>query len=106
MTKEKEQYKMLTVLGDSYKTTYTKKYENRKKWVKPNDKLITAFIPGTVSELFVKEGQEIKKEDKLLVLVAMKMNNTIVSPKNGKIKKVNVKAGDKVPKDFALIEID
>jgi biotin carboxyl carrier protein len=102
---EVPKYKSLVIQGDSYKTQLTYKYENRKKWVKPNEKLIYSFIPGTVTEIFVKPGQTLKKGDKLLMFEAMKMLNSIEMPVNGKIKKLNVNIGDRVPKGSLMIEL-
>jgi biotin carboxyl carrier protein len=99
-------YQSLVIHGDSYKTLLTKKYENRKNWVKPNEKLIYSFIPGTVTEIFVKPGQVLKKGDKLLMFEAMKMLNSIEMPVNGKIKKLNVGIGDRVPKGTLMIELN
>ncbi|MDD5569059.1 MAG: acetyl-CoA carboxylase biotin carboxyl carrier protein subunit [Candidatus Pacebacteria bacterium] len=63
-------------------------------------KTIKASLAGTVSDVFVKEGDNIEKGQKLLTLSAMKMENEIVSEQAGKIKKVSavknktVKEGD------------
>jgi biotin carboxyl carrier protein len=42
----------------------------------------------------------------MLILEAMKMKNRIFSPINGKIKTVNVKIGDVVPKNELLVEFE
>jgi pyruvate/2-oxoglutarate dehydrogenase complex dihydrolipoamide acyltransferase (E2) component len=47
----------------------------------------------------------VKAGDKLLILEAMKMNNIIAAPVNGKIKKLHVSDGDKVANKQLLIEI-
>lgn len=96
----------IIVQGEKYTTTFTRKYENRKKWVKPNVKNVVSVIPGTITEIFVKEGQTAKKGERMLLLEAMKMLNNIVFPLNGKIKKVNVKVGDKIPKGFLMVEYE
>jgi biotin carboxyl carrier protein len=96
----------IIVHGEKYTTTFTKKYENRKKWVKPNEKNVVSVIPGTITEIFVKEGQTAKKGERMLLLEAMKMLNNIAFPLNGKIKKVNVKVGDKIPKGFLMVEYE
>ncbi len=89
----------------TYKTTLTKKFANRKPY-KPRDfKKVTAFIPGTIMKVFVKEGQKVKKGDKLLTLQAMKMDNLLVASKNGTIRKVYVKQGEVVPKNYVLVEM-
>lgn len=95
----------LNIMGDEYETLLTKKYEKRTHWQKPNEKLISSFIPGTVTEIFVKEGQLLKKGDKLMILEAMKMYNSIELLFDGKIKKIHVKVGDRIPKGTLMIEI-
>jgi biotin carboxyl carrier protein len=53
----------------------------------------------------VKPGQEVKKGETLLILEAMKMQNQITMPFNGKIKRVNVKPDEVVKKKHVMIEI-
>jgi biotin carboxyl carrier protein len=98
--------KTLIIHGVKYRTTYTRKYENRKKWVKPNYKHLISFIPGTIEDIFVKEGDTVTKGEKLLVLEAMKMLNSIEVPMDGKIQRIHVKKGDKIPKGFLMIEFE
>jgi biotin carboxyl carrier protein len=98
--------KTLIIHGVKYRTTYTQKFENRKKWEKPNPKQLVSFIPGTIDEIYIKEGDRVNKGDKLLVLEAMKMLNTIEVPVDGKIRKINIKKGDKIPKGFVMIEFE
>ena len=57
---------------------------------------VTAPIPGTIIRYLVKEGDEVKAGDSVVVLEAMKMENDIVAPAGGKIKALNCKPGDKV----------
>ncbi len=102
----KHDYKTLIIHGENYKTVFTKKYETRKKWEKPNEKFIYSYIPGTVDEIFVHEGDMVKKGEKLLKLEAMKMLNTIEAPMDGKIYKINVKKSNKIPKGFIMIEFE
>jgi biotin carboxyl carrier protein len=109
MTEKKdktEDLKKLTVQGDTYHTTYTKKYENRKKWIKPDKNEVISVIPGTIREVLVKKGDKVTTSDKLLVLEAMKMMNTIYAPLNGKIKSLHVSVGDCIPKGTLMIEIE
>ena len=103
---KKTRFKSLVVNGAKYRTMYTKKYENRVKWEKPNAKKVLSVIPGTIDKLYVNKGDSVKKEDKILILEAMKMKNTIFSPVDGKVKDVYVKIGDKVPKGFLILEFD
>lgn len=89
-----------------YETSYTKKFQLRKKYSAPDPTKIRAFIPGIIKKIYVSEGQTIKRKDKLLVLEAMKMQNDVVSPVEGKIKKIYVKTEQKVAKDELLIELE
>jgi biotin carboxyl carrier protein len=98
-------YVSLNIMGDEYETLLTKKYEKRSQWQQPNEKHIISFIPGTVTEIFVKEGQTLKKGDKIMILEAMKMFNSIELPCDGKIKKIHVKVGDRIPKGVLMMEI-
>lgn len=66
---------------------------------------IKAPMPGLVLEVNVQEGQEVKAGDKLLILGAMKMENSIVIPTDGVIKSIRVKAGDAVEKGQLLIDL-
>src|SRR5690606_6743521 len=59
---------------------------------------ILAPMPGLLLDLQVAEGQAVSEGDQLLVLEAMKMENTISSPRAGTIKKIHVGKGDSVDK--------
>jgi len=65
---------------------------------------IIAPIPGVITEICVKEGDLIKKGDPLLVLEAMKMENTIASHRDSTIGRITVEAGNVVEKGKLLIE--
>jgi biotin carboxyl carrier protein len=92
--------------GDSYYTTLTKKYTKRQAWTKPNAKEVLSFIPGTVKDVMVKVGDKVTEGQTLATLEAMKMLNTIYSPFAGKIKCVNTKSGDKIPKGIIMFEFE
>jgi pyruvate carboxylase len=105
-SEEVPEMKKIVVQGTTYITTLTKKYESRKKWVKPDEKKLFSIIPGTIRQISVKEGDHVKVSEKLLVLEAMKMMNTIYSPLDSKIKSVHVKIGDRIPKGTLMIEFE
>jgi biotin carboxyl carrier protein len=67
---------------------------------------ITAPMPGKVIELLVEEASNVQEGEAILILEAMKMQNEIITQVTGKIKKINVKAGDSVTKDEVLMEIE
>jgi biotin carboxyl carrier protein len=60
-------------------------------------------MPGLVLKVLVKDGDVIKKGDNLLVLEAMKMENSIKAPADATIKAVKITAGDKVEKNQVMI---
>ncbi|EGD48739.1 biotin/lipoyl attachment domain-containing protein [Ruminiclostridium papyrosolvens DSM 2782] len=61
---------------------------------KPGD--VAAPMPGTVLKLKVNLGDEVKKGQVLLILEAMKMENEIVAPADGKVTVLTVEAGKSV----------
>lgn len=68
-------------------------------------KEIKAPMPGLVLEIAVAEGQQVKEGDKILILEAMKMENSIMIQTNATIKKINVKTGQAVEKGQVLVEL-
>ncbi len=52
--------------------------------VSGGEKLLSPF-PGLIKKFLVKEGETVKKDQPVLVLEAMKMDNDITSPCDGKI---------------------
>ncbi|MDX1472002.1 MAG: acetyl-CoA carboxylase biotin carboxyl carrier protein subunit [Flavobacteriaceae bacterium] len=67
---------------------------------------IHAPMPGLVLDILVKEGQEVSENQPLLILEAMKMENVISSPRNGKIKSIQVSKSSSVNKNDLLIEFE
>jgi len=67
---------------------------------------IKAPMPGLILDIQVKVGEEIKENDALLILEAMKMENIITSPRDGKIKTIAVNKSDAVDKNQLLIEFE
>ena len=65
---------------------------------------IKAPMPGLILDLKVKEGDEVKKNEPILILEAMKMENVIKSPGDALIKSVKISKGDSVEKNQVLIE--
>lgn len=82
-------------------TMLSDKYRKRKPYSAP-EPMVKAAIPGTVLEVLVKEGQQVKRGDALCVLDSMKMNNTICASDNGVVKKVYVAVGQSIGKDAPI----
>lgn len=66
---------------------------------------VAAPIPGLVSGIKVKIGDEVKPGEVLLVLEAMKMENNISSSGAGTIQAILVQQGDQVRKGQILIQL-
>ncbi len=69
-------------------------------------KEVKAPMPGLVLEVVVQPGQEVVEGDKLLILSAMKMENSILIHTAATIKKVCVAPGEAVDKGQVLIELE
>ncbi len=63
---------------------------------------IVAPMPGMIIRYEVKVGDEVKADDVILILEAMKMANAITTPVNGRVKAINFASGDKVARDDVL----
>lgn len=68
--------------------------------------VIKAPMPGLILEMSVSVGQEVKENDCLLILEAMKMENSFLSPRAGIIKSISANKGDAVEKGQLLIEFE
>jgi propionyl-CoA carboxylase alpha chain len=62
-------------------------------------------MPGQVLRILVREGQQVKTGDALVVLEAMKMEQTIRTTINGRVQSVLVKTGQVVAPGQMLVEI-
>ena len=72
----------------------------------PENKLeIGASIPGTIIKVLVKEGDEVKEGESLLVIEAMKMETNIVASSTGTIESVLIQEGQQVKTGELLMKI-
>jgi 3-methylcrotonyl-CoA carboxylase alpha subunit len=62
-----------------------------------------APMPGKVVKVHVKDGEAVKRGQVLLVLEAMKMEQTTVSPEDGVVQQVLVREGDQVTAGQILV---
>ncbi|SMO67224.1 acetyl-CoA carboxylase biotin carboxyl carrier protein subunit [Gracilimonas mengyeensis] len=67
---------------------------------------IKAPLPGKILTVLVKEGDTVSKDQKLIVMEAMKMENNIQSDTDGVIKSIKVSPGSAVLQDDILLEIE
>jgi biotin carboxyl carrier protein len=66
---------------------------------------VRAPQPGTVVNIKVSEGQHVNRGDYLLTIESMKLENIIVAVNTGVVKKIHIKAGDKVKKNEPLMHL-
>lgn len=69
------------------------------------EKTVNSPLPGVIIEVSVKEGQSVKRGQKVAVLEAMKMENDILAPQDGVIGKVLVNKGDSVLEGAGIVTI-
>ncbi|MDR0559437.1 MAG: biotin/lipoyl-binding protein [Prevotellaceae bacterium] len=66
---------------------------------------IKSPLPGVILDVLVKVGDSVSMGQKLIVLEAMKMENTINSDKEGTVKELKVQKGDSVLEGADLVII-
>ncbi|KAJ9453560.1 Propionyl-CoA carboxylase alpha chain [Diplonema papillatum] len=74
--------------------------------VQDTSKLLLAPMPGAVVKVCASVGQKIVVGEELVILEAMKMQQSLISPVDAVVKKVNVQAGDAVEDEQILIEFE
>ena len=67
---------------------------------------LTAPLPGTVVEVFVRNGDEIETGHVVMIIEAMKMKNSIRSTRSGKISEVLAAVGQTVAHKQALVRFE
>lgn len=71
-----------------------------------NEKEVGSSIPGKIVKVLVKEGDQIKKGDKLFIAEAMKMETNIIANVDGKVKDIFVREGDMVESGELLLAFE
>lgn len=64
---------------------------------------VVAPMPGLLLTIYVEAGEEVEKDQPLLVLEAMKMENVILSPRKGTVSAILESQGQTVEKGTSLI---
>ncbi len=99
------------VNGVSYRYTVETPFSLKRRQILAAQKPVNeneelhAPMPGKINAVHVKVGQEVNPGDALLVLEAMKMQNTLTATCKGKVVTVSVREGQNVSKDDLLVEI-
>lgn len=105
VTKERDNYKV-AIFQTPFIVTIAQKIETEAiSKTEHKEILIRAPMSGLVLNMNLKVGQEIEKDNHLLVLEAMKMQNEIKSPIKAKVQAIFVKVGQTVEKDEKLLTL-
>lgn len=67
---------------------------------------LTSPMPGKIFKVLKEAGAEVKKGEAILILEAMKMEHSIRSDKDGKVKKILYKVGELVQGGVVLAEVE
>ncbi len=67
---------------------------------------IVAPMQGTILDVKVKAGDEVKEGDNLLILEAMKLENEIKAPRDGKVASVSASKGQTVNTNDVLVTLE
>ena len=67
---------------------------------------IKAPMPGKVIKLLVAEGDAVRKNQTLVIVEAMKMENEIKASLDGSVKRIHVAAGELVDPEKVLLELE
>lgn len=70
-----------------------------------HDVTLKAPIPGLVTKIYTMAGEKINKNDPVLILEAMKMENIIKAPYSCVVSDVLIKTGQSVEQDAALVKL-
>ena len=85
--------------------TVTPKTKARPKADLNDPTQVAAPIPGLIAQLQVSVGSKVAKGEKLLMMEAMKMQNTVYAPCDGVIAELNVALGDTVEAKDLLLKV-
>jgi biotin carboxyl carrier protein len=66
---------------------------------------LRAPLAGNILDILVETGAKVEEDDDLLIIEALKMENTIAAPCGGTVTEIRVKKGDKVEEDALLLII-
>ena len=67
---------------------------------------VSAPMSGKITEIFCKVGDQVSYEDELMILEALKMENPIFAPADGRIAEIKVAQGAMVESNQVLLIID
>jgi biotin carboxyl carrier protein len=96
----------LHVDGTDYGTQLTRKFRERKPWIRRDPRRVRSFIPGLILEVLVRPGDPVRRGQGIAILEAMKMQNEVLATADGVVRAVHVEPGQLVAKGELLAELD
>lgn len=72
---------------------------------RPMENVLTAPMPGTVTQVLVKEGDDVAQGQVLAIVEAMKMEHIIRASRSGNVRAVRVRPGEQVDGGAVVVEI-
>ena len=105
MSKKDKKPEFLNVDSTIYKTNLSKKYREREAYQPADISKVKCFIPGTIVEICVEVGDEVKEGQNLVILEAMKMKNEIQAESSGVVTRLLVEKDQAVEGGDPLFEI-
>ncbi len=91
---------------------YTVELSDPRRWGRAGSSIdtdgpqeIVAPMPGKVVKIFVTEGQEVTRDQGLLVMEAMKMQNEMRAARAGRVQRIYVKEGTGVESGARLLRL-
>ena len=67
---------------------------------------VLAPLAGKILAVLVEPGAKVEEDDELIVIEALKMENTVYAPEGGTVKEIKVKVGDSVEDAQALLVLE
>ena len=67
---------------------------------------VVAPMQGKIVEILVKVGDKVGEDDEVLILEAMKMENSLYASSEGTVKEIVVKVGDSVESEQGLMILE
>lgn len=78
----------------------------KEKQFKKQTKTIFSPMPGKIVSVSIEKGHEVVEGSELLVVEAMKMQNSLRTPQTGVVKHVHVQPGSTVKSGQVLVEFE
>ena len=67
---------------------------------------VLAPLAGKILAVLVKPDSKVEEDDELMIIEALKMQNTVFAPSAGTVKNIMVKVGDSVEDEALLLVLE